>query len=132
MAVATPPVAAVAPGAQTDSAPTAPAAGLDAPPFIDADRAGNFVYAAGDYAAALAHYQAAIEADPSDAESHSNLGQVLVRAEREADALPHFERAIALNPQRWTYRFNLAFAHGRMGNLDAGSGRLPRGIRALS
>jgi tetratricopeptide (TPR) repeat protein len=80
------------------------------PAFLDASAAGALAYAAGDVDGALAHYQAAIDRNPDDAESHSNLGQMLVRLKRTEEALPHFDRAIALLPQRWAYHFNRARA----------------------
>ena len=79
-------------------------------PFLDPAGSGTTAYAAGDYEGALAHYRAAIESNPQDAESHSNLGQMLVRLKRPAEALPYFDGAIAIIPQRWAYHFNRARA----------------------
>lgn len=87
-------------------------------PFMDASGAGASAYASGNYESALEQYQKAIEKDPDDAESQSNLGQVLVRLGRVEEALPHYERAIALIPRRWAYRFNLARAQGLLGRWD--------------
>jgi tetratricopeptide (TPR) repeat protein len=78
--------------------------------FLDPAGAGALAYAAGNYAGALAEYQAAIERNPDDAESHSNLGQMLVRLKRAEQSLAHFDRAIAILPQRWAYHFNRARA----------------------
>lgn len=105
---AAPEVPAVAP-AETP-ADTVPLAGPR--PFLDASGAGATAYAAGDYDGALAQYRAAIERNPDDAESHSNLGQVLVRLKQPAEALPHFDRALQLIPDRWAYHFNRARALG--------------------
>lgn len=71
---------------------------------------GALSYGAGDYEGALARFQEAIDRNPGDAESISNLGQVLVKLGRTEEAIPHFERACTLNPDRWAYRFNLARA----------------------
>ena len=87
-------------------------------PFLDPAGSGATAYVAGDYEAALAHYRTAIEANPQDAESHSNLGQMLVRLKRPAEALPYFDRAIALLPQRWAYHFNRARTLGLLGRWD--------------
>jgi tetratricopeptide (TPR) repeat protein len=87
-------------------------------PSIEPNRAGNAAYGAGDYEGALVAYRQAIEKNPSDAESWSNLGQVLVRLERTVEAVPALERAIQLNGERWAYHFNLARAHGLLGNWD--------------
>jgi Flp pilus assembly protein TadD len=83
--------------------------------FIEPSRAGGVAYNAGDYAGALAQYQDAVRAHPEDAESWSNLGQVLVRLNRAEEAVPHFQHAIGLNGGRWAYHFNLARALGLMG-----------------
>lgn len=104
-----------APTATNVARPTTNA--TDAPPvFLDVDRAGNLAYRNARYEDALAHYQQAIEKNPNDAESHSNLGQVLVRFGRAREAVPHFERAIELSPTRWAYHFNLAYAWGQLGS----------------
>jgi tetratricopeptide (TPR) repeat protein len=88
------------------------------PAFLDAAGAGALAYTAGNYDEALAQYQAAIERNPDDAESHSNLGQVLVRVNRTAEALPHFDRALQLIPDRWAYHFNRARASGLLNRWD--------------
>jgi tetratricopeptide (TPR) repeat protein len=75
-------------------------------------------YSAGDYQSALSQFEAAIAKNPQDAESFSNLGQVLVKLERTAEAIPHFQRACSLNPGRWAYRFNLARAFGLLQQWD--------------
>ena len=75
-------------------------------------------YEAGDYNAALAKYLAAIEKNPDDAESLSNLGQVLIRLNRTPESIPYFERAVSILPGRWAYQFNLARAQGLLGHMD--------------
>lgn len=87
--------------------------------FLDPADAGAIAYAAGNYETALAQYLAAIEQNPQDAESHSNLGQMLVRLKRPEESLPHFERAIELMPERWAYHFNHARALGLLERWDA-------------
>ena len=87
-------------------------------PFLDASGKGAAAYAAGDYAAALAQFQEAVERNPQDAESLSNLAQVLVRLNRAEQALPYFQRAISILPERWSYQFNLARALGLLGRVD--------------
>lgn len=89
------------------------------PPFLEPSGAGTLAYASGNYESALEQYQAAVERNPQDAESLSNLGQVLVRLGRTAEAIPYFERAIQILPNRWAYQFNLARAQGLTGNWDA-------------
>jgi tetratricopeptide (TPR) repeat protein len=80
--------------------------------FMDSAASGAASYDSGDYAGALTRFEEAIKKNPQDAESFSNLGQVLVKQGRVADALPYFDKAIALDPKRWAYRFNQARALG--------------------
>jgi tetratricopeptide (TPR) repeat protein len=87
-------------------------------PFLDAAGKGTVAYTAGDYESSLARYEEAVKQNPQDAESLSNLGQVLVRMQRTAEAIPYFERATTLNPNRWAYRFNLARALGLLQRWD--------------
>ena len=80
----------------------------------DASRAGALAYKSGDVASALAQFTSAIEADPNNAESLNNLGQVLVRAGRAREALPYFDRAIAEAGGVWSYHFNRARAYAEL------------------
>jgi tetratricopeptide (TPR) repeat protein len=75
-------------------------------------RAGYAAYSMGNLTSARAKFQAAVDANPSDPEARNNLGQVLVRQDRAADALPHFDEAVRLDPQKWAYRFNRGRAYG--------------------
>jgi tetratricopeptide (TPR) repeat protein len=87
-------------------------------PFLDAAAAGAAAYQGGDYATAVAQFEAAIEKNPQDTESLSNLGQVLIKMNRPADAIPFLSRAASMAPDRWTYQFNLARALGLVGRMD--------------
>jgi tetratricopeptide (TPR) repeat protein len=103
---------------KTLPAAAAPPAGEVERPFLDAADKGSLAYGAGDFASALSRFEEAVRKNPEDAESLSNLGQVLVRMQRPAEALPYFERAAALNPSRWAYRFNLARTLGLLQRWD--------------
>jgi Flp pilus assembly protein TadD len=95
------------------------AAAVEKPrPFMDPSGAATVSYSSGDYLSSLAQFEAAVDKNPRDAESLSNLGQVLVRLERTEEAIPYFERACTLNPDRWAYRFNLARALGLLQRWD--------------
>jgi tetratricopeptide (TPR) repeat protein len=102
-------------GSVTAAAP--PEEGMDRP-FLDPAGKGAVAYESGDYAAALEQYQAAVERNPQDAESLSNLGQVLVRMNRVEEAIPYFQRALTILPDRWSYQFNLARALGLLDRAD--------------
>jgi Flp pilus assembly protein TadD len=87
-------------------------------PFMDPSAKGLVAYAGGDFKTALAGYRSAVERDPQDAEAWSNLGQVLVKLNDVPQALTCFDRALALRPAQWTYRFNRARALGLLGRWD--------------
>jgi len=99
--------------AASPSPPPAPAG-----TSLDARRDGGGAFAAGDFASARDFYQTAVDRNPNDAEAHNNLGQALERLGRVADAVTHFERAVALVPDKWAYRFNLAHGVGAAGQWD--------------
>ena len=86
------------------------------PPAAVSVKVGNQLFESGDYQVALAVFEAAVAAEPDDAQAQNNLGQTLVRLERLNEALPHFEAATRLDPDRWAYRFNLAHALGDPGS----------------
>lgn len=79
---------------------------------VDAKRDAAAAYNRGDHAIALTQLEAAVAASPADPESRNNLGQLLVRQGRTAEALPHFDEAVRLAAGRWAYRFNRARAYG--------------------
>ena len=56
-----------------------------------------------------------LAADPNDAESHYQLGQILVMLDRANDAIVHYERAITIDPSRGDYHFQLGKALHRHG-----------------
>jgi tetratricopeptide (TPR) repeat protein len=113
-AMAQPSLGAAATASPEPAAPTpvaSPAATPDGPPpFLDPAGAAALAYGAGEYTLALEKYREAVARHPGDAESHSNLGQVLVRIGQVAESLPHFDTAIAANADRWAYHFNRARA----------------------
>lgn len=95
-------------GAVRSASSSVPAAALDAL------REGSAAYAAGELEVAAARYEAALDQGPDNADAHNNLGQVLVRLGRAADALPHLDAAVAMEPARWAFRFNRARAYGQL------------------
>ncbi|HXG55637.1 MAG TPA: tetratricopeptide repeat protein, partial [Vicinamibacterales bacterium] len=120
-----PPATEVSPPVEPPTASVEPRSS-DPRPFLDAAGSGAVAYAERDYEAALASYGEAVARNPTDAEAHSNLGQILVRLNRSAEALPYFDRAIVLMPDRWAYHFNRARALGLLQQWDesiAGYGR---------
>ncbi len=84
----------------------------------DFARAGEAAYAQGHMSVALSAFEAAVAAFPGDPDAENNLGQLLSRLGRSAEAVAHLERAASLVPDKWTYRFNLARAKGIGGDWD--------------
>ena len=74
----------------------------------------------------------AVEKNPDDAESLSNLGQVLVRMNRtpEVDSVFRAGRRASCRAG-WAYQFNLARALGLLGRMDEVDCRLPSGPAAV-
>ena len=98
--------AAVAAAQEQDAAPADPTARAEAD------------YAAGDGAKLLDGYRDAVQRRPEDADARTSLAQMLVRLKRTEEALPHFERAIALDPQRPAHHVNLGNAFAQLQRWD--------------
>jgi len=81
---------------------------------MDASRAGIAAYNSGDLTGSVDSFQAAVNADPQRADALNNLGQVLVRSGRVAEAIPYFDRAIAASSGVWAYHFNRARAYAEL------------------
>ena len=116
-AAASAPATTARPGAASRSTAGAPAK-IDHVPgaaFLEPSGAATVAYGAGDFQTSLARFQEAVSRNPNDAESLSNLGQVLVKLGRAEEALAPLLRATTLNPERWAYRFNYARALGVLG-----------------
>ena len=84
------------------------------PGFVDAVRAEGTSLAPGDPAVAKTGYEQVLAKHPDDHETLNKLGQALVRLGKIDEAIPRFERAAALAPDKWIYHFNLAHAASRL------------------
>jgi Flp pilus assembly protein TadD len=102
------PETAIAPPADID--PFTASSSSPARTAPDTRRDGSGAFAAGDYSSARDFYQSAVDKNPNDADAHNNLAQALEHMGQVDDAVKHFERAAALVPDKWAYRFNLAHA----------------------
>ena len=98
--------AAVAAAQEQDSAPADPALREEA------------AYAAGDGGKLLDQYRDAVQRRPEDADARTSLAQMLVQLKRTDEALPHFERALALDPQRPAHHVNLGNAFAQLQRWD--------------
>jgi len=107
------PAAASAEPSRAEGGDTAAVPGLDPAP------AANAAYARGDYAGALLGFQRAMADHPDDPAAINNVGQILVRLGRAAEAVPLFEKAVTARPGEWSYRFNLARARAQLRDWPA-------------
>ena len=71
-------------------------------------------YNRGDVTGSLEQFQAAVDADPQNAEALNNLGQALVRGGRPREAIPYFDRALRIAGGVWAYHFNRARAYAQL------------------
>jgi len=73
----------------------------------------------GDAAGAEALFRQACETDPGSVEAHANLGLSLQEQGRFDEAIAHYERRLALQPEAAEYRWNRAVAQLMQGNFGA-------------
>jgi protein O-mannosyl-transferase len=66
--------------------------------YVAQNNLGLALSAEGRFAAAIGHFQKAVEFKPDYAEAHNNLSLSLAAQGRSADAVEHFQRALALKP----------------------------------
>lgn len=84
----------------------------------DAYAHARTLYDRGDLAAALEAFERAVHLNPDSAAAHHDMGAVLVRMERPADALPCFQNAVAAQPclvQAWFNGGNCLVMLNRLG-----------------
>lgn len=91
---------------------------------------GNLAADGRDWAAAEADYRDALKFAPRYADAHANLGAVLIRQGRFAEAIPHYDAALRFDPddRRWLTareyaRSQAARPHVERGNAALQSGR---------
>jgi tetratricopeptide (TPR) repeat protein len=80
----------------------------------EVSRGAIAAYGRGDIVGSLEQFQAAVDADPQNADALNNLGQMLVRSGRPREAMPYFDRAVQIAGGVWAYHFNRARAHGQL------------------
>jgi predicted O-linked N-acetylglucosamine transferase (SPINDLY family) len=68
--------------------------------------------------AAAPFFEAALAREPSDAETHYNLGVALQMQRRHADAARSYQRALVCNPSLIAADFNLGVLFTELGNRD--------------
>ena len=80
------------------------------------------------YQKALDQYQAAYAGGSFDGDSLQNLGELLVRFDRPAEAVPIFQKSLALNPSNPTARYNYAVCLIRQGDRNGALDQLDQAL----
>ncbi len=77
------------------------------------------MYASKQYAAAVEHYQAALQIQPNNAEARMNLATALDVMGRTDDAIVEYQEAARLRPDNANIHFNLAIAYQNKKDLTS-------------
>ena len=109
---AAPRPAAAAPAASTPAAPVGDAAAASL------SRQASASLSSGDVPRSREAFEEALRLKPDDPEALNGLGLALERAGALAEAVARFKRATEVAPEKWSYRFNLAHAEGRLNQWD--------------
>jgi tetratricopeptide (TPR) repeat protein len=72
----------------------------------------------GDLLQSIAHCRRAIEADPDNASAHNDLGVLYLSDGRPEEAMPEFNRAVALQPRLTVALVNASFAALALGRYQ--------------
>jgi tetratricopeptide (TPR) repeat protein len=92
------------------SAASAPISTLESVASLDAPRRGGVDLARADFTALRTGFEEALAKKPGDAELLNNLGLTLERVGQVDAAIARFASAVQVDPQNWSYHFNLAHA----------------------
>ncbi len=87
---------------------------------------GLALVGSGEFDAAIAHQQAALEINPHSAKAHFGLGNALLGQEKIDEAIAHYRKALALDPDFADACYNLAVALVSRGQLDEAIGYYQR------
>jgi tetratricopeptide (TPR) repeat protein len=93
-----------------------------------AELLGELSFERGDLGAAESFFRTAVRLDQDDVESRIYLGTILADAGREAEALEHLERAVALAPENFLPHFSLGALHAAAGRSEQARGYLKAAI----
>jgi tetratricopeptide (TPR) repeat protein len=80
---------------------------------------GDILLNKGDAAGAIAHFEAAVRANPASAVAVTELGVALFTANRLTEAMAQFQHALQLDPGFTDARFDLASAEAAAGKWEA-------------
>jgi tetratricopeptide (TPR) repeat protein len=101
-------------GPAVDAPPSPVRAPILEPGFMAAPAVPGATAGTVDFDAARAAHEQALAKRPDDPDILNKLGEALVGLGKLDEAIPRFERAAALAPNRWTYHFNLAHAASQL------------------
>ena len=87
----------------------APASAVTDQPAGDADAAG---------AKLIDQYRDVVQRRPDDAAARTSLGELLMRVKQTEEAVPHFEHAVSIDPQRPEHHLNLGKALAELQRWD--------------
>jgi len=76
---------------------------------------------------AIAHFQKALEIEPTYADAHNHLGLALLQQGRMAEAAAHFQKALEINPDYAEAHNNLGLALLQQGTDGRSDHALPKG-----
>jgi Flp pilus assembly protein TadD len=80
---------------------------------------GKHYIATGEYQQAEQTFKKAVQKNPENALGHYYLGRFLLAQKKTAEALPHFQQSVALDPDDADYNFWLGVTYGEIGDSVA-------------
>ena len=75
---------------------------------------GSHYMETGDYQAAVASFEKAVQENPGNAVAHYYLGRFLLAQDKTTDALPHFQQSVKLDKKDADYYFWLGVTYGEL------------------
>lgn len=80
---------------------------------------GDRYLKSGEYNEAETTYKENVRKNPDDYVSRYYLGRFLLAQGKESEALPHFKKAVVLDPKNPDYQFWLGVTYGKLGDVSA-------------
>lgn len=80
---------------------------------------GNHYMETGEYRQAESYFKEAVREHPDNALGQYYLGRFLLAQNKAAEALPHFQKTVALDPKDADYYFWLGVTYGELGDRKA-------------
>lgn len=90
--------------------------------------AGDRVMAEGDFASAVEYYRQATQVDSQDPNTYEKLGWAEYQLARDAEALIHFESALALDPNRTSSLFGAGLSAYQLREYETAVTHLSRAV----